>query len=1108
MSLATEIAASVQRITLDVRVDGRAVSEVIEVSVSLGFDQANAQATLFCRARPSWAEEGKAVEIWAGYNGQTALIFRGELSGITWEDGPARVGLDCRDLLARTRLPWGGGEYEDAEIDDAALIRNRLEKMGIPSSVAHIESSGWVLGTVFPILLKDGDVSWSLIEEIDTLAGHRTFTDSAGVIRRMRVSGTPGAEGAYLITTAQLLEKPRRVRSRDGIINKCVVTGLTYEGLVVGGPGVAEAQANNPYVPNPPGYITEEIQSDLVEDDATALAIARRVVSDKNRRPESLELPIVGDPRIQPGMTLTVEADGLETGSANVFVEHVDHRIGQTFVTTIRTTGGTLSGYIAGEPVAIFDLQLFLEGEDTGAGVEALLVATVDGNQSYDPDGQIVDYAWTVSATGATPEPASGSGPVFRFVVDAGATDLTITLTVTDADDLTGTLTRTLPVPRSQALVEDLYTAEGVLVACSSDGEQTWREATPTDEATCLAPFAPDWGQIWGLADGHIVATFDKLQSDLVDLGAPHGAVACTAVWVHERDTTRVWAGFADGAVAFGQLDRTAQTAAWSVVGTIPEGPVQEIRESYGVLGGLRATAGAAYYGSEDAGTSWSLLHTFDTAWRMAAGFERNLASGLNSDPPLFEEGGLLPTIPSGVTHIRGITMGWRTWAIYAADDAANLYATGPDFAALADTLDDAPAGVNHMIRSGNLDGVVYLGCGDGSGDNGAAKWIPGTKPPFWIRRTDARPTYMVAYGPAHQLPITVSLLMVGAGAFASGVRRFVNGVWVDVSGNLPESGWRGIIASPAAPETTWIVWSKAAAYLTENGGSTWTEITGIGNESGSLNAGLGLSQGIVTMAWSADGTRWAAGGSGGDSFFLTENGFVSVGEGTAQLYETDWPIRVTGSEQGGFPQAMVWVGTAVIVSFYHSNPEATCVSWARYAGGDTPYSGYVAVEDTARATALDRLGEATVYGLGVGDNGSGTIFHQLYRVDDARTGTASPVAAHTSEFDVGIHGATMAAVAGNAVYVVSASEIETPMIAGLWKIDVNSFDPPQLLIDGDGSFVRADQRTHTALAVLYQPSGGGVKLAVFDGETWNFDVVLPGVLGDLGYTAYVEVIA
>lgn len=493
---------SVEKVKYEARIDGRVVPNVLDVTSSGGFEQINAEGTIWTTARPSWAEEGLPVTIWAQSGSISGQIFGGEVNGFDWSYAPGKVGIVCRDLLARTRLDWGGEEYEYANQEDGAIIRNLLEKMAIPSSVASIESSSWTLGVVEPLILKEGVAPYSLIAAIDDLAGYKTYSLTSGIIVRRRITGIPGLVGSLTFEKGvRILSDARRERTRDGIVNRCIVTGLEYEGLVVGGPGVGEASAPNPYIPSPPGYITENIQSNLVEDDAKALEIAQRVVNDKNRRPESLNFSIPLDPRVQPGMTVQVVHSDLETGTATVFVQTVSHGgSGSSGArTTISTTGGNLSGYALQAPVASFDVQIFREGEDTGAGVNTILVGVADGSQSFDPDGAIASYAWTLSATGGTPDPTSGSGAIFPFTIDGAASEIVIGLTVTDADGQTGELSRTIPISSSTILVEDLYLAYGD-VACSSDGEQTWRTATPVSgSATCLMPFAPPWGQLWGI---------------------------------------------------------------------------------------------------------------------------------------------------------------------------------------------------------------------------------------------------------------------------------------------------------------------------------------------------------------------------------------------------------------------------------------------------------------------------------------------------------------------------------------------------------------------------------------------------------------------------------
>jgi hypothetical protein len=858
MALRDEITADYQKIALEVRVAGRKVSDVIGVDCSSGFDQANAQATLICRSRPSWAEEGAQVEVWAGYNGQTTQIFGGECSGHAWRFFPGTIGMDCRDKLARLRYKWKGVDREYTEEDDAAIIRNLLEAYGIPSSEANIESSSWTLGVIEPVLLKAGDDAWSLIQQIDQLAGYRTYTTPQGTIIRRRVSGSPSAGAAWhFVRGVDIHTGAQRTRNLDGIINHAIVRGLTYEDVEVFG----EASAANAYVPDPPAEVADEVQSNLVETDEKAEEIAQRIVGDFNRRPERLELPVIGNPLIIPGMTVQVTHSDLEAEGALVFVEHIDHHIsGATFTSTVRTTGGNLSGYNASAPIAAISVTFFLEGEDTGSGIAQRIIAIVDGSASFDPDGTTLTYVWTITPDAGTATPSSGSTQVLRVVLTGAVTESVIGLTVTDIDGLTGTASATYPIDTSTMLVEDLYSAEGTLMACSSDGQQTWQEQTVPDSATatCLSEIAPVY-QVWGADSGHIYASFDKLRTAPLDFSAPHGAVACTAVWIHETDPTRLWAGFADGQVWFGLVDTDAKTCAWTLAGTVPASPINELRESYGTFGELRATAGEAEYYSADAGATWTIGLAGaegSTAWRMAAGFDTNAVAYLTDTTPVRYEGGSTPTFPAldpAVEAIRGISFGYRVKELYAADDQhpARLFRSDEMFATFAEVGSSAGLSqINHVIRSGNEDGIVYMAGGDGDASDGGIIKAIRMGAPWYARRTGTRQVYQVGYGGSH-LPervVTVEMLMPTWAASPGGMWHYTTAAgWVLKNSGLP-TGWRWrSIAADAYDPDHWMLLggadgtlacgvvdgvvlaggtSSSPLWRTTDAGATWTPVT------------------------------------------------------------------------------------------------------------------------------------------------------------------------------------------------------------------------------------------------------------------------------------------
>lgn len=1093
MSLRDDIDAAFQRITLTVLIAGRQVSNVVGADTSSGLTQINSQAQVHLVTRPSYAEKRASCEVWAGYNGNTLRIFKGELTGRAWSYFPGTVSLEARDVLARTRLEWGGEDRTYTDEDDAAVIRNLLEAMGIPSEAAHIESSGWTLGTVQEVTAPAGRAFWPLIEEIDRLAGYRTYTLPDGVIYRRRISPFAAESAAWTYTQGENLIGIRRRDTVDGIVNRAVVTGLTYEGLVVGGPGVAEASAANPFVPNPPGFVGPPIQSDLIEDDAKAVEIAQRTVADSNRAPETYEVEVIGNPYLRPAMTIHVAADGVEAGSVNLLIDRVQHSIrGASFHTSITTLGGNLDTTTppAGlPPEIVLDVKLFREGQDTGSGITARTVAVADASATTDPDSDpsTITYSWVLSVDAGTVTPTTATGAVVRLLIDGAASVLTVELTATDGDSNAAVLTRTVPINTATILIEPLYAAIEDTIAATDDGEQTWSDYTlPAGAvALCLMPIAPAWGEVWGADDGHVYATFDMLQTAAVDFGAPHGSHACTAVWVHETDATRLWAGFSDGAVYFATVDVTGQSATWALRGTVPDSPVMEIRESIGALGSLRVTAGAGYYASEDGGGNWALLHTFDTAWRMAGGWDTNLASGLNDPAPLFAETGTLPTLPSltpAVEHIRGLSFGWRIAELYLVDDQARLF-RADDLVTVAQ-VDDAPTGINHSIRSGNADGVVYH-----AGDDGIVKTIR-NEGPWYVRQTTPRTVAMVGYGPAHPIPSAYEFVLWTGGASGADDRLWLYsaGIWTGIA--YPRSGWYwgGIAANPFNQDE-WLLWgtdnvdhhshrngantvvygdgtagSHSPLYHTADRGATWTPITLPISAAGSA---LPASDGMYAI-WNFAAFDPETNGRWGllmQSSVSTDNGtWVWIGNGTTAAaavrtapLQCNWLVAAPGGEYistqfagSGSDKPMIRVSSSGALTQMGEVGGWHSYQW-NWRGDTLP---------GARSVLWRRQGTATVWG--VQNYGTNTV-------------------------DVAF---TLSGASTNADYVACATHgTYVSGDGGVVRVDDPFHDGAQTTVAGSGfafSYVGVGRRLRGAVVAIHGAPGIISLHASGDGSNWQ----------------------
>lgn len=899
----SQINALYQKITLDVRVDGRPVRNLWGADVSMGVTQANASATVHFTSRPSFAEEKKPCEIWAGYGGQTEKIFDGELTGLVWSYAPGVVSLECQDLLGRLKLKYAGEEREYNVAKPREIIQNLVEAMGISSTRTHIEGSDWQTCTAQPLILRSGAVFMGTVEELDLIEGYKTYTDRMGVVRRMPITGSVGSGGRFTYTQGFNILRCRRSRTKVNIENYCMVLGLNYQGLQIGGEGISEAFADNPYVSDPPRFQGPTVRSDFIEDDPRALFVAKLRVAIGNRRPEKYELEVPGNPRLGPLDILTIEHDAVESGSSRVPIDQLQHTIrlkGASFRTSITTLGGTIvDTQVNLPPVAQADVKCFQEHDANG---DSVIVMVADGTASYDQDSEgPLTYAWTASTDAGAVTPNTSTDALYRALITGAATELTLSLTVTDPDGGTNTLPLTIPLTQSTLYYEPLYLAwnDGVLEA-TTDGEATWNTFSGASGVTDTPPFAPEQGTIWVDEDGEVWATIDDLATDAVSLGTPAGAVAGVG-WIHEIDTTRAWLGFADGSVYFGTIDWSVPSAAWEARTALPDA-IYEIREGVGSTGSLRATAGRRYYGSEDGGYTWREIHDFGvgaTASRMAAGFEQNMVAAIDAADPLFAETGTDTTTPGGLDELSALTIGWRTPGLFGADLSGNLYSSPEDFSALtlhADSTSGAP--VRHMIRSGAIDGLIYLAVGSGSGDdNGLMKWMPGVFAPFFVRKRTDVILDTVGYGPLRRPVVPIEFVFATnfiSGSLA-GFWRYSFGQWLR---KAPPSGtdgwqWQQLVISPYNTRR-WLAlggssgdvganleFDSGAAlgassglsplWLTEDAGDTWTAVS-LPTTGGDV---FGL---VYCIGWQDQSGKWYAFGRGLDINGVGGAGYIWSG--------------------------------------------------------------------------------------------------------------------------------------------------------------------------------------------------------------------------------------
>ncbi len=341
-------------------------------------------------------------------------------------------------------------------------------------------------------------------------------------------------------------------------------------------------------------------------------------------------------------------------------------------------------------------------------GVETALYLVHCTDCSIGKSAAIASRAWT--ATGGTP--SSGTATILTTTY----TDLTsrsITLVVTDANGLTGTVTKAVPT-ESQAtyLRRPLYLAGGGEWECFDGG--SWHTDAPSAgsvDVTANGPLAS--------AGALALVTADQLFSSASETTPFDAGATVTAVWMEtDVSPTRMLLGSSDGRVALS----TDGGVTWTVI-TGPSGDsivrVTINRDNPNQWFVLTATH---YYDTVDGGANWSTLQTAgvgETYYDVAHSWDRGyliVGDDGAGNPIAIDSGGTVQTFPGGAAGLYAVTA--RILGGYACIDSAGAtYLSGsgsPTFTA-ATAL---PAGCDVQPRGLQRDGMVpdmfYIAGGDG----------------------------------------------------------------------------------------------------------------------------------------------------------------------------------------------------------------------------------------------------------------------------------------------------------------------------------------------------------------------------------------------------------
>lgn len=437
---------------------------------------------------PAFVVEGAKVNLFVGFDGLVAPVFAGQIESVTLTHEGCQV--HCTGMSRALDIPYRRQVVTIDNTSATVAVTSLLTAAGL--TYYFVDLPAWQIGTpdVVSIEFQSYAEAVNLIAEVD---GSPWWEMPDGQVRVELRDPIPAASwfreyfsgqltGTTYSQPSEVTNAAARPRIRGASLlkllnlvrNRVTVRGRTDPD--VGDPFEATAQALSPWVTTPPTYIDFYLNNELLQSQTKVTETAVRHLGLQNRLQHQLQLSIDGDPEIFVGATVKVIDPNYTGISARFVVEGYTSRLADTdFSTTLDLRGGLGAGTTPQvAPVAAFiwktDQSLKL---NQVIPASAGIVFSFDGGPSKDFDGQIVSYAWSDT------EGNVGSGRFFTVAYNpATVTSVTVTLTVTDNDGLTDSISRTITIEESSA--DDPLAAAVIAVAAenwgllSIDGGMTW----------------------------------------------------------------------------------------------------------------------------------------------------------------------------------------------------------------------------------------------------------------------------------------------------------------------------------------------------------------------------------------------------------------------------------------------------------------------------------------------------------------------------------------------------------------------------------------------------------------------------------------------------------
>jgi hypothetical protein len=496
--------------------------EVISCDITYGFDQGSTTCSLELKT-PTEVDGSyvyftpmSRVKVEQGWNNRSTLktTFFGFVDSVEYANPPQTLRLECRDIMKLAQdnylinsnkkvysatadpselddsgNPMGGQAAADRQVQE--VITDLLYESGIPPSRLNLDfveypaAGSYVIGNNATAVFVYESAMEACLRICD-LIGYRLWADKSGMVQcrevRPLASDTYALQymsqqetynngGTWTVTQSGTLLSLSASKD-DDLRNWVTVYG--YGGINVTVAGESD------YVPTPPTYRRTEIRSYLLDTPELVLAVASGTYIDLNRLRYTARATIEGDSRVEIGQTIQLYDSYATFGeAANYFLyDYTSHFEAGLWTMDLNLVGGVGEGAPAIgniSPIALFEYRV--EGETLANG-SGIYEVTLDGTQSYDPDGPFDEllFTWVISGAIIDGGLIVASGSTYTFIVFyEGVVSVTLTVLDQGTPPLSSSITKLVTISGAEGVNwKTIFVASDKYVFCSDTGGASW----------------------------------------------------------------------------------------------------------------------------------------------------------------------------------------------------------------------------------------------------------------------------------------------------------------------------------------------------------------------------------------------------------------------------------------------------------------------------------------------------------------------------------------------------------------------------------------------------------------------------------------------------------